>query len=115
MDKFRYKVKTHKVVVPIKKKAPKEIKYLDPNPVPNKSLLYYIDIIRKAPICDLHNCDKLEKLICKCGLSNDDYMMRELLPQYLQYTGYGLHIQQNPKELSEYLLKISKLSIIKYL
>lgn len=80
-----------------------------------KPLSYYVNLIREAPIDELMDNEKLEKLICRCGLSNDGYMMRELLPEYLQYTGYGLHIQQNPKEFSEYLLKISELSINKYM
>jgi hypothetical protein len=78
-------------------------------------LEYYVNLIRNAPIEELLDQKKLEELICKCGLSNDGYMLRELLPQYLQYTGYGLHIQQNPKEYTEYLLKVSELSISRYM
>jgi hypothetical protein len=80
-----------------------------------KPISYFVNLIRNAPIEDIKDVKKLEELICKCGLSNDGYMMRELLPQYLQFTGYGLHIQQNPKEFAEYLLKVSELSIKKYM
>src|SRR5438552_14457625 len=69
--------------------------------------------IRDAPLQDLAQADKLEKLLLDLGL-NDEGM--DEFPSVLHpFCGLGLRIWQYPSQFSKYLVQLSGLQVRSYL